>query len=148
MSLCHHFIVATLTQITKIWANFARCNSVRVHPYAYPQLMQVLKHFSYIKYECGKPQWWSTVSTMSSCHHFIVATLTPICHNLGHLHRGNSVRVHPYPYPQHMKVLFHISSMNVGSSQWCSTALTMSSCHHFIVTLTPTYRNLGQLCQV
>jgi hypothetical protein len=23
MSLCHHLIVATLTQITKIWANFA-----------------------------------------------------------------------------------------------------------------------------
>jgi hypothetical protein len=32
-----HFIVAMLTQITNIWANFARCNSVRVHPYAYPQ---------------------------------------------------------------------------------------------------------------
>ncbi len=49
-----HFIVATLTQITNIWANFARCNSVRVHPYAYPQHMKVLTHFLYIKYECGK----------------------------------------------------------------------------------------------
>ncbi len=42
---------------------------------------------------------------------------------------------------------FHISSMDVGSSQWCSTASSMSSCHHFIATLTPTYQNLGQLCQ-
>ncbi len=49
-----HFIVATLTQITNIWANFSSCNSVRVYPYAYPQHMKVLKHFLYIKYECGK----------------------------------------------------------------------------------------------
>jgi hypothetical protein len=49
-----YFIVAALTQITNIWENFARCSSVRVHSFAYPQHMMVLKHFSYIKYECGK----------------------------------------------------------------------------------------------
>ncbi len=109
-----HFIVAMLTQITNIWANFAKFNSVRVHPYAYPQHMKVLKHFSYIKYECGKHQWWSMVSTLSSCHHFIVAMLTLICHNLGNLHRCNSVRVHPFAYPQHMKVLRHILCIQYG----------------------------------
>ncbi len=109
-----HFIVATLTQVTNIWATFARCKSVRVHLYAYLQHMKVLKQFSYIKYECGKRQWWSTVSTMSSWHHFIVATLTPICHNLGNLHRCNSVKVHPYAYPQHMKVLIHIPYIQYG----------------------------------
>ncbi len=30
------------------------CNSVRVHPYAYPQHMMVLKHVSNIQYGCGK----------------------------------------------------------------------------------------------
>ncbi len=30
------------------------CNSVRVHPYAHPQHMKVLKHFQYIQYECKK----------------------------------------------------------------------------------------------
>ncbi len=68
----------------------------------------------------GSSQWWSIASTKLSCHHFIVAMLTPNCHNLGDIPRCNCVR---------------------------STASTMSSCHHFIATLTLNYQNLGQLCQ-
>jgi hypothetical protein len=30
-----------------------QCNSARVHPYAYPRHMNMLKHFPYIKYGCG-----------------------------------------------------------------------------------------------
>jgi hypothetical protein len=30
-----------------------RCYSVRVHPYAHPQIMKVLKHFIYLQYGCG-----------------------------------------------------------------------------------------------
>ncbi len=42
---------------------------------------------------------------------------------------------------------FHTSIKDVKSSQWWFTASTISSCHHFIATLTPNYQNLGQLCQ-
>ena len=31
----------------------AQVNSVRVHPYAHPKHMKVLKHFAYIQYGCG-----------------------------------------------------------------------------------------------
>ena len=31
-----------------------QCNSARVHPYAYPQHMNMLKHFLYIQYWCGE----------------------------------------------------------------------------------------------
>jgi hypothetical protein len=43
------------------------------------------------------------------------------------LHRYNSVSVHPYAHPQHMKVLEHfISNMDVGCSQRWFTASTMT----------------------
>ncbi len=153
----------------------------------------------------GSSQWWSTVSTMSSYHHFIVARQTPICHNLSNLHRCKSVGVHPYAtqthsiypvwmweavsgvlqpqqcrhaiisyphWPQLTKIwanfarcnsvrkvhpyaynskwccsnTFHTSNMDVESSQWWSTASTMSSCHRFIVaTLTPNYQTVPSL---
>ncbi len=198
MSSCHHFIVATLAQITKIWANFCQCNSVRVHPYAYPQHMKVLKHFSYIQYGCGKqsvvvyslnnaimlsfhsslagpnnqnlgqfcqcnsakvhpyayPQHMVVLKHILhiqyGCgkHSVVVYSLNPVImpsfhsshagpnyQHLGQFCQCNSVRVHPYAYPQHMMVLKHffISNMDVGSKQWWSTASTMSSCHHFRV---------------
>ena len=100
--------------------------------------------------DVGSSQWGFRASKMSLCHHFI-ATLTPNYQNFGQqLCQCNYVRVHPYAYPRRMKVLwigFHLSNIDVERSQWWSTASTMSSCHHFIATLTLNYQNLGQLCQ-
>jgi hypothetical protein len=59
-------------------------------------------------------QWWSTASRMSSCHHFIVATLTPNYQNLGQFCHCNHVRVHPRAYPQHMMVLKHFPYSQFG----------------------------------
>ncbi len=64
--------------------------------------------------DLGSSQWWSTASTMSSCHHFI-ATLTPNYQNLGQLCQCNCVRrVHPYAYQQQMMVLKHFSYIQYG----------------------------------
>jgi hypothetical protein len=91
-----------------ILGQLCQCNSVRVHPHAYPQHMKVLKHFSCSNMDVGNSQQWSTASSISSCHHFI-ATLTPNYQNLGQLCWVKSERVNPHAYPQHMKVLKHFS---------------------------------------
>jgi hypothetical protein len=45
----------------------------------------------------------------------IWAPLYPFCQKFGpHLHRYNSVRVHPYAHPQHMKVLKHFAYFQHG----------------------------------
>jgi hypothetical protein len=59
-------------------------------------------------------QWWSTASTMSSCHHFIVATVTPNYQNQGQLCQCNCTRVQPYAYPQHLMVLRNIPYIQYG----------------------------------
>ena len=92
-----------------ILGQLCQCNSVRVHPYAYPQHMKVLKHFPYSNMDVGSSQRWSTASTMSSCHHFIVATLIQITNIWANFARCNSERVNPHAYPQHMNVLEHFS---------------------------------------
>ncbi len=56
--------------------------------------------------DVGCSQWWFTDSTMTpQCH---VGSPLPRFPKYGpHLHRYNSIRVHPYAHPQHMKVLKH-----------------------------------------
>ena len=57
--------------------------------------------------DAGGSQWWLTASTMTPQH--IWAPPCPNFPNFGpHLHMYNSVRVHPYTHPQHMKVLKHV----------------------------------------
>jgi hypothetical protein len=85
-----------------------QCNCVRVHPYAHPQHMMVLKHFPYIQYRCGK--WLVVVFSLNN-------VIMPSFHSshagqyyqtLGQLCQCNiSVRVHPYAHPQHMIMLKH-----------------------------------------
>ena len=54
--------------------------------------------------DAGGSQWWLTASTMTPQH--IWAPPYPNFPKFGpHLHMYNSVRVHPYTHPQHMKVL-------------------------------------------
>ena len=84
-----------------------RHNSVRVHPYAHPQHIKVLKHFVYIQNGFGMQS-----TGVWSLNHDIATSLglspypnfqksTPA------LHRHNSGRVHPYAHSQHIKVLKH-----------------------------------------
>ena len=70
--------------------------------------MKVLNHFLYIQYGCGM----QSVVVYSLNHDTTMSfgpRLTPIFQKNGpHLHTYNSeVMVHPYAYPQHMKVLKH-----------------------------------------
>ena len=88
------------------WMNkkLHRGNSVRAHPYAHPQHINVIKHFVYI---CGMDSKW-----VWSLNHDITTSLrlcnTPIFVNsTPDLHRHNSVRADPYAHPQHIKVLKH-----------------------------------------
>jgi hypothetical protein len=83
-----------------------RRNSVRVHPYAYPQHIKVLKHCVYIWHGCGmhSKRVWSLnhdITTSLSWAQLNFPKLTP------DLDRRNSVRVHPYAHPRHIKVLKH-----------------------------------------
>jgi len=82
-------------------------NSVMLHPYAHPQHMKVLNHFLYIQYRCGM----QSVVVYSLNHDTTMSYgihLTPVSLIWpSPAHRYNSVRVHPYAHPQHMKVLKH-----------------------------------------
>ena len=71
-------------------------NSVRVHPYAHPQHMKVLKHFIYLQYGCGMQ-----FGTSCSLNH---DTTTSFGSTLPHLNRCYSVRVHPYAHPQYTRL--------------------------------------------
>ncbi len=84
-----------------------RLTHVRVHPYAHPQHIKVLELFLYIYYGCGMQS-----TGVWSLNHDIATSLglspTPIfLKPTPNLHRLNSVRVHPYAHPQHIKVLKH-----------------------------------------
>ncbi len=128
MSSCHHFIVATVSPNYQNLGKLCQYNCVRrVNPYAYQQQKMVLKHFSYIKYGCGKQS-----VVVYSLNNVIIPSFHsshsyPNYQNLCQLCQCNCVRVHPYAYPQHMMVLKHFLYyiMDVGRKQWWSTASTM-----------------------
>ncbi len=122
----------------KFGPHFHGYNSVRVHPYAHPQHMKVLKHLIYIQYGCGKQS-----AGVYSLHHDTTTSfgirLTPIFQNLAPtLHRYNSVRVHPYAHPQHMnmKVLNTLLIIQIGMWEAVSGGLEpqQQQCHHAIIS--------------
>jgi hypothetical protein len=117
------------------------------YPYAYPQHMNVLKHFLYIQYGCGEEV--SGILQPQPCQHVIISPPpSPDYPNLGQLgQQCNSARVHPYAYPQHMNVLKHFLCIQYGCGEEVSgscTASTMST-HHYFIPPSPDYPNLGQL---
>jgi hypothetical protein len=76
--------------------------------------MKVLKHFIYIQYGFGMQS-----AGVCSLNHDTTTSfglrLTPIYQKFcPHFHRYNSVRVHPYAHPQHMKVLKHFIYIQYG----------------------------------
>ena len=82
--------------------------TVRLDPQAQPQHMNVLKHFMYIQYGCGMQ-----TARVCSLNHDITLSLGPHltamlqnCNWAPHLDiMCNSLRVHPYAHPPHIKVL-------------------------------------------
>ncbi len=130
--------------IRKFGPHLQKYNSVRVHPYAHPHHMKVLKHFIYIQYGCGMQSVGAyslnndPTNFLKFCPHPAQIKRckgAPICPSTAHEHEG-------------AQKTCNISNMDVGSSQQGLRASTMSMCHHFIATLTPKYQNLGQeLCQ-
>jgi hypothetical protein len=98
----------TTTSFGSTLPHLNRCYSVRVHPYAQPQHMNVLKHFIYIQYGCGMQ-----TARVCSLNHDITLSLGPHlttmlqnCNWAPHLDiMCNSLRVHPYAHPPHIKVL-------------------------------------------
>ncbi len=49
-----HHLGSALPQLTNIDPDLDTCNSLRLYPYTFLQLMKVLKHFLYIQYGSGK----------------------------------------------------------------------------------------------
>jgi len=211
---CHHNVIwdSPYPNFSKFGHHLLRYNSVRVHPYAHPQHMKVLKHFLYIEYGCGMqsvvayslnhdttmsfgprlttifrnlppptqvyqcskgasicpstayegaqslsihPIWmWDAVSgglQPQPCHHnFIWDSPYPSFQKFGHhLHRYNSVRVHPYAHPQHMKVLKHflyIGEYGCGMQSVVAYSLNHDTTTSFRLHLTPSFQNFALTC--
>ncbi len=103
------------------------------------------QHFIYVHYGCGKQSKvdYSTASTMTSWHHFQL-TDTQNCQNLTQLCQCN---VHLHAYVPHLSVLKHFTYVNYrsGKTKRRSTASTMTSWHHFYLTVTQNCQNLTQL---
>ncbi len=96
----------TYPNFTKFCLHLHRYQSVRVHPYAHSLYMEVHKHFI-----CIHIWVWKAVS--SGLHHQ-PSIMTSQCHLVStypkfpkvdpNLLKYDSVRVHPYAHPQHMRV--------------------------------------------
>ena len=66
-----------------------------------------------------------TTTSLRLSHAPIVLKIHP------HLYGHNSVRMHPYAHPQHLKVPKHfISNIDVGCSLWGFAASTIILQHH------------------
>ena len=78
-----------------------------MHPYAHPNHVKWLKHFLYIQYGCKKQS--GVFYSLKTWHHDVTGALPypQISKFRPHLHTCNSVKVHPYAHPQHMKWLKH-----------------------------------------
>ncbi len=144
-SLKHDTTISFGLHLTPISPNLAptphRYNSVRVHPYAYPQ---------HAIWRCSNTLYTSNMDVGCSQRGFATSTS----------HLGSTLPQLPQIWPPpptgitvqgctYMPIhsTWRCSNMNVESSQQGFRASTMSSSHHFITTLTPNYQNLGQqLC--
>ena len=87
-----------------------------VHPCAHHSLhIKVLKHFIYIWYACG--MWfiafWRLNHDLTTSLGLQHALNLPKIHP--HLHRRNSVRVHPCAHPQHIRMIKHLRDFGASS---------------------------------
>jgi hypothetical protein len=100
-----------------------RCYSVRVHPCAHPQHMNVLKHFIYLQYGCGMQ-----FGTSCSLNH---DTTTSFGSTLPHLHRCYSKVGSTGPTTAYEgSNTSYTSNMDVGCSLGPLAASTMTPQRH------------------
>jgi hypothetical protein len=121
------------TIIQKSTPDYHRRNSVRVHPYAHPQHIKVLKHFVYIWYGCGLQSTgvWSLnhdITTSLGLSHTPIIQKPPPLTCIG----ITSVRVHPYAHSQHINKLNHFAYMWYGCGM---QSMGVWSLNHDITTL-------------
>jgi len=78
--------------------------------------MKVLYLFIHNQYmDVGCSQWWFTASTIDTHNNVVWASPYPNFPKFSsHLQRYNSVMVHPYAHPQHMKLLKHFIYIQYG----------------------------------
>ena len=108
------------------------CNTaIRMHPYAHPQHLKLLKHFVYIQYGCG-------MQSMGVCslNHDLTTS-----YRLGHTPFSLKfnptctmfyvIRVCPYAHPQLLKVLKHYAYICHG---WRMQSLGVWSLNHYTTT--------------
>ena len=88
-------------------------NSVRVHPYPHPQHLKLLKHFYTSNMVGGCSLLGFAASTMTPQYHSDLA-MPQFSKIYSHPYGRNSVRVHPYAHPQHLKVLKHFVYIQYG----------------------------------
>jgi hypothetical protein len=117
----------------KIYPHLYGHKSVRVHPYAHPQHLKVLKHFVYIQYGCGMQSMGvcslnHDLTSYRLSHTHIPSNSPPLAQCI------NGIRMHPYAHPQHLKVLKHCAYIQFWMwdevSQWGFSASTMTPQNH------------------
>ena len=97
--------------------------------------------------DVGCSQWWFTASTMTPQHIWALPypNFSKFC---PHLHRYNSVRVHPYAHPQHIKVLNHFPYIQYGCGMQSGMVYSLNhdTITSFGLHLTPIFQNLPPTC--
>jgi len=128
-----------------------RYHSVRVHPYAHPQHMKVLNHFIHtfnMDVRCSQGRLTASTKTLQ-CH------LGPALPQVSKILPSpaqvyNSVSVHPYTHPQHMKVFIHAVYFQYGCGM---QSVVVYSLNHdtrmsFVLCLTTIFQNSAPPAQV
>ncbi len=145
--LWHHNIIwaPPNPNFPKLCHHRHRYNSVRMHPYAHPQYMMVLKHFIYIQYGCGMQS-----AVVYSLNHDTTMSfglrLTPISKKLAPTCTGIAITVQGCTnMPNHSiwrcSNTLYTSNMDVGCSQQWFTASTMTPQRHLGSTI-PQYSKI------
>ncbi len=96
-----------------------QCNCVRVHQYAYPQHIKVLKHFIYIHYGYGKQSAvvWMEPHTTRSCWKCTNPPLSSFYSSLDHIDT------------------FSVILSNNRLYQRCQHHLAVASIHHWLIVI-------------
>jgi hypothetical protein len=91
--------------------------SIRMHSYAHPQDLKVLKHCVYIQYGYGCGMHLMGVCSLNHDTTTSLLGHTPFSQKFHpHLHMYYSIRMNPYAYahPQHLRVLKHFVYIQYG----------------------------------
>ncbi len=132
MTSWHHFH-STVTQNCQNLTQLQRCNSVRVHLYAYVPHWKVLKPFLDIHYGYEKQS-----KVVISLDHDIMASfpllVTQNCQNLTQHQQCYGVRVHSYAYVPHWKVKKHFIYVQNGGGKQSKVVISLN---HYIMVSFP-----------